>query len=202
MDAMREHMESLMQVVKESQASDAHNSPNVKLVQLTEKDNVEAYLVTFERIMGAHKIAEDRWAHYLAPQLTGKAQLAFAALPSADSAKYAAIKTAILARYDVNEESYRRRFRTTTRTKDETNWELAVRLMDLQSKWLRGCETVANVAEVIGLEQFLNTLPRDKRVWVSEKKPKTCVAAGELEDEYEQLRRTDPVLEDQKRRTT
>ena len=53
----------------------------VKLVPLSEKDDIEAYLVTFERVMEAHKVEKDRWAHYLAPQLTGKAQLVFAAVP-------------------------------------------------------------------------------------------------------------------------
>ena len=35
------------------------------------------------------------------------------------------------------------------------------------------------------MEQFLNTLPLEKRAWVSERKPTTCVQAGELADEYE-----------------
>lgn len=72
--------------------------------------------------------------------------------------------------------------------------------MDLQLKWLCEYKTVEEMAQVIGLEQFLNTLPRDKRVWVSEKKPKTCVAAGELADEYEQVRKVDHVQDEQGKR--
>ena len=41
----------------------------------------------------------------------------------------------------------------------------------------------------VGKEQFLNTLPTDKKLWVLERKPETCVQAGELADEYEQARR-------------
>ena len=41
---------------------------------------------------------------------------------------------------------------------------------------------------MIGIEQFLNTLPMEK-LWVMEKKPGTCIKAGELADEYEQARR-------------
>ena len=37
----------------------------------------------------------------------------------------------------------------------------------------------------IALEQFLNTLPLEKWAWVLDKKPNSCVAAGELADEYE-----------------
>lgn len=111
MDQMRTQMERLMKVVEDSKAASAVKSisgelSGVKLVPLSEKDDVEAYVVTFERIMEAHKVDKDRWAHYLAPQLTGRAQLAFAALPTADSGKYESIKAAILQRYDINEEAY------------------------------------------------------------------------------------------------
>ena len=169
---------------------------------LSEKDDTKAYLVTIERIMEAHKVDKGRWAHYLAPQLTGRAQLVFAALPTADSGKYESIKAAILQRYDINEEAYRRRFRTATRGAGETNREYAVKLMDLQRKWLKEYATsVEQVQEAIGLEQFLNSLPMEKRIWVYEKKPKTCVEAGELADQYEQVRKQEPVMELQRKPT-
>ena len=37
-------------------------------------------------------------------------------------------------------------------------------------------------------EQFLNTLSLEKRAWVRDKKPDTCIIAGELADEYELAR--------------
>ena len=42
---------------------------NVKLVPLMEKDNIEAYLVTFERITKGQNIGRASWSHYLAPSL-------------------------------------------------------------------------------------------------------------------------------------
>ena len=42
---------------------------------------------------------------------------------------------------------------------------------------------------MVGLEQFLKTLPLEERLWVQEKKPETCIQAGELVDEYEQISR-------------
>ena len=44
----------------------------VKLVPLNKKDDVEAYLVTFERIMAAHNISEDRWPHYFDTPVNGQ----------------------------------------------------------------------------------------------------------------------------------
>ena len=100
-----------MKLVEESRTTHASKpSQDLMGVKLVLKDDIEAYLVTFERIMGAHKVDKSSWPHYLAPQLTGRAQLAFTALPTIDSDNYEAIKAAVLTRYNINEEAYRRRF--------------------------------------------------------------------------------------------
>eukprot|EP00731_Ephydatia_muelleri_P011503 Em0006g397a len=108
---------------------------------------------------------------------------------SRDSGNYEKIKAAILILYGINDEEYRRRFRSERRKDGETNRELAVRLMEWQAKWLKECQTVEDVLNAVGKEQFLNTLPTDKKLWILERKPETCVKAGELADEYEQARR-------------
>ena len=79
---IRDNISGLMKIVEEQKsalASKGTTELSVKLVALTELDNIESYLhgVTFERIMTAHKVDKGRWPHYLAPQLTGKAQLAY-----------------------------------------------------------------------------------------------------------------------------
>ena len=80
-----------MKMVEDTQKSKAvspKREPSVKLVTLSDKDDIEAYLlVTFERVMTAQKIDIGCWSQYLAPQLTGKAQLAFAVLPAEESGK-------------------------------------------------------------------------------------------------------------------
>ena len=190
LEQMQAYMDNLAKLV-EGTAVQRSRGPEitVKLVPLNEKDDVEAYLITFERIMAAHNISKDRWSHYLTSQLTGKAQLAFAAISPSDSGNYEKIKAAILIRYGINDEEYRRRFRSERRKDGETNRELAVRLMEWQAKWLKECHTVEDVLNAVGKEQFLNTLPTDKKLWVLERKPETGVKAGELADEYEQARR-------------
>ena len=190
MATMQQHMESLLRVVSDTTArpSSVNRPVDVKLVPLTEKDDIEAYLVTFERIMAAHEITTNQWPYHLAPQLTGKAQLAFAALSSTEARDYDAIKVAILARHDINEEAYRRRFRSATKRRDETYCELSIHLVDLRNKWMRSCSSMEDVAELICLEQFYETLSVDMRTWVRDKKPRTCKQAGELADEYVQTR--------------
>ena len=121
----------------------------------------------------------------LAPQLTGRAQ---PAVSPGDVGDYNAVKIAILARYDINTEAYRRHFRTATRGREESFRELSIRLMDLQNKWLRECTTMAQMKEIVDLEQLLEALPIDMTAWMRDKKPKTSQEAGELADEYVQTR--------------
>ena len=56
----------------------------------------------------------------LAPQLTGKAQQAYAALDLDKTADYDQVKSAILKRYNVTEETYRTRLRAVSRGKQES----------------------------------------------------------------------------------
>ena len=166
--------------------------PQVKLVPLTEQDDIKAYLITFERIMQAYDISREQWTYYIVAQLTGKAQQAFAVLPMVESKDYDRVKAAILTRYSVSEETYQCRFCASTRSVGETNRELAMRLMDLQEKWFKIPSSVQEIKEVIGIEQFLITLPLEKRAWVKERKPDTCLKAGELADEYKIARNLEP----------
>ena len=62
--------------------------------------------------MEAYEITRGKWPVLLAPQLTGKAQQAYAALGSEDSKDFIKVKEAIFKCYDINEETYRHRFRT------------------------------------------------------------------------------------------
>ena len=70
------------------------------LSKLTKEDDIEAYLTTFEHLMKAYKIKEERWAFELAPQIVGKVQ-------QAETKDYTKLKKTIFQWFDINEESYR-----------------------------------------------------------------------------------------------
>lgn len=161
----------------------------VKLSKLTESDDIEAYLTTFERMMVANEVERNRWAFLLAPQLTGRAQQAYAATRTEDAGKYDELKTIILWWYDINEETYRQRFPSAKLEKGKTPRELATRLDDLASEWLRECGTVQEVRDVVVKEQLLGVLPEELRVWVRERKPASSAEAGQLAENYLQARR-------------
>lgn len=153
---------------------------------MSEGDDIKAFLAVFERVMTAQEILKERWAYMLAPQLTGKAQQAYATLSATNAGDYDAVKEAILIRYDISTETYRQRFRQAKQKTRETPRELATRLQDLAGKWLKDCSTVEAIREVILLEQ---PLPPDIRVWLRDRKPDTSVKAGQLAEDYLQARR-------------
>ena len=125
---------------------------DVKIVKLTEQDDIEAYLTTFERIMVAYEVPKERWTFKLAPQLVGKAQQAYAAMNPDEAQDYDQLKEAILLRYNINEESYRQKFWSTIKVQGEGNRELASRLRDLTDKWMQGCNSVEDVKDRIVME--------------------------------------------------
>ena len=61
--------------------------------------------------------------------------------------------------------------------------ELATRLDDLVKKWIADCDTVQVVAEKMVVEQLLNTMPRDLRIWLCEKQTTTGSETGKLADD-------------------
>ena len=106
----------------------------VVLTKFVEGDDVEAYLTTFERLMTIHRVDRTLWVVHLAPQLAGRAQQAYVALPSDTAGDYEEVKKAILRRYDISSETYRQRFRAERRKEQEAYSEHATRLQDLSKK--------------------------------------------------------------------
>ena len=186
---MDEKMEVVMRLVENVGKSKSNSGEGaVRVAKLTDDDDIEGYLTTFERQMAAYEIDEARWAFLLAPKLSGRAQQAYMAVDTTDAGDYRAIKKAILQRYDVNEESYRRKFHARRRKTEESYTNLATDLMDLGRRWLQDCKTLADALDKIAIEQLLSALPEEIRVWVREHKPETCAEAGHWADEYAQAR--------------
>ena len=97
-----------------------------------------------------HGIDETRWATWLVPQLSGKAREAYSALPVDNLSDYKVIKAAILARYKLNAEAYRQKFRTENKNKNENYSEWGVKVHHLLDKWVEtaGIEDTAGMKEL------------------------------------------------------
>ena len=191
---MKEQMEAMFKLVEKTTKGKASSGEAlVKVAKLTDSDDIEGYLLTLERQMADYEIDGSRWAFILTPQLTGRAQKAYIALASDAAGDYYTIKQVILTRYDINEETHRRKFRERAREKGESYAELATSLVDLANRWLEDCSSKSDVLEKITIEHFLSKTSEGVRIWVREHKPKTCAEAGNWADEF-QLARNDASL--------
>ena len=135
----------------------------------------------------AYRVPKDRWVFRVAPQLTGKAQQAYAAMVAENTGDYDQLKAAIFQRYSITE-TYHVRFQSVARAREESYTEMATRVMDLARKWTRKCADIDEVQEVIAVEQLLNSMPVGIQIWVRERKPKTVAEAGRLADDYTEAR--------------
>eukprot|EP00731_Ephydatia_muelleri_P002480 Em0001g2480a len=225
---MREQMEMLRKLVEDSRRTEETRTPagrvgkegEAKLVKLSEQDDIhsaKSHIVRGDRCLKDYgfRLSQARVdsaecfysnctnksiTRACSVYLTGKAQLAFAAMRAEDTGSYRCLIDAILRRYDISEETYRRRFREAVKKEEETVSELTVRLNDLLQKWTKECKTVEDIRDMMVQEQLLDALPRELKIWVAERKPmpKRSKETAELADNYLRARkhehRTEPSV--------
>ncbi|KAL6465843.1 hypothetical protein MHYP_G00259760 [Metynnis hypsauchen] len=161
-----------------------------KLQCLGEYDDIEHFLVTFERVAVACQWPIVDWAVRLAPLLTGKARAAYVAMDSAEALDYEKLKDAIMAKFNINRETYRVSFRTTEGKGEESPRELYVRLRDLYQRWVQPQKrTKEEIGEMIIMEQFFRLLSPDLQVWIKERDPKSASEAASFADVFVAARR-------------
>ena len=84
-------------IYRERLRIDADQEKDVRMERLTEGDDIVAYIMTFERLMLAYEVKKERWAFKLVPNLTGKAQQAYAGLSAVAAGNYEKLKEAIFS---------------------------------------------------------------------------------------------------------
>ena len=153
--------------------------PKPTLQKLGPEDDIEHFLSTFERIATQQGWPGEVWATQLAGLLTGKALAAYAGLSGEKAASYDEVKAAVLHRFDVNEETYRRRFRSDRKKAEESYQNWGSRLKDHFTQWTK--DQPMAVEELMVLDQFLYGVPEDLRVWLKERRPGSLQQAMKLQ---------------------
>ncbi|KAK7907616.1 hypothetical protein WMY93_016228 [Mugilogobius chulae] len=164
--------------------------PQPKLLPLTQEDDIEHFLITFERMARVSRWPEEEWAVRLVPLLTGKARNAYVLMDFADTEDYKKIKSAILAKYEITAETYRRRFRSLEIEPDETPRELYVRLKELFYRWVQPEKSnIRSISETLILEQFLRMVSPELEVFIREHNATTAEEAARLADVFTAARK-------------
>ncbi|KAJ8371920.1 hypothetical protein AAFF_G00298720 [Aldrovandia affinis] len=155
-------------------------------------EDMENYLLRFERMAKTWVWPEGQWACRLVPLLTGKALEAYTAMDEERSDVYRDLKEALLRKFDITPETYRLRFRSITASPGETPRE-TYDLKGLYRRWMHPeIHSKEEIGETVSLEQLLKVLPHDMRIWVKEHKPKDGVTAAKLAGQYHNAHRGTP----------
>ena len=103
---------------------------------IDEKDELDSYLLRFERYAENASLEKETWAIKLSALLTGRAMDIYTRMSDVDASEYDKLKKALLTRYNYTEDGYRKRFREATPETEETPDQFVIRLKNYLAKWL------------------------------------------------------------------
>ena len=158
-----------------------------RLVPKFEEANVDGYFAHFERTALNLGWPKESWSMLLQTVLTGKAQRAYATLPTENCADYDLVKAAVLKSFELVPEAYRQKFRTQRKTENQSYVEFLREKENALDKW---CDSkridgdAEKLRQLILAEEFLNCVPEEVRVHLSERKTNVTYEMAALADEY------------------
>ena len=115
------------------------------------KDELNSYLLRFERFATVNKWEKTDWATTHRALLTGRALEVYSRLSDEAAGDYDQLKQTLLNRCDLTEEGYRTKFRNAQPQPDECSGQFVTRLRNYLQKWVdmagggTGWENVRNL---------------------------------------------------------
>lgn len=127
-------------------------------------EDIENYLLRFERIAKTWRWPEREWPCCLVPLQSGKALEAYSEIDEERAHCYVDLKAALLAKFDISPETYRQQLRSTAVPPGENLTETCHRLRGLFRRWTRPVQhSKEAIGEAIILEQLLCVLQPEVR---------------------------------------
>ena len=151
------------------------------------QDDMDSYLLRFERLATAYGWEEKDFGLYLGTLLRGKALKVYTNLPKDVADDFDSLKNALLKAYAIDADTYRKKFRSAKVKDDENYTQLVVRLEQYLERWL----TLAKVekkydslCDFIVKDQILSNCPHDLRIFLKERDFDTSVKLAEAADRF------------------
>jgi len=122
------------------------------------KDNVDSYLRRFERYASLQGWPQAEWATYLSALLKGKALEVYSRMTEGESRSYDKLKTALLRKYQLTAEGFRKQFYSARKEKGETASQFVCRITGYLDRWIQLAEieqSFEGLKDLIVKEQFL-----------------------------------------------
>ncbi|XP_052763944.1 uncharacterized protein LOC128205922 [Mya arenaria] len=163
-----------------------------KLLSFNEtRDQMDSYLNRFERYASSHKWDKSTWALNLSALLKGKALDVYARLPCDHSLNYDVLKTALLKRFDLTEDGFRHKFRSSLPEYGETFLQFINRLSGYADRWNELSKTERTfeaVRDLLLREQILNICTKDLALFLREHVPRDVATMVTLADQFREAR--------------
>ncbi|KAK3785124.1 hypothetical protein RRG08_021924 [Elysia crispata] len=140
---------------------------------LDRKDDLDSWLLRFERFATTSGWPKESWCTPLSPLLTGRALEAFCHLSETEATDYDRVKEVLQKRYNLTEDGYRQRFRTCSPEEGENPSMFIVRLKTYLERWMKLAEapqTYEALRDLFVKEQFLDSSPADLSTYLRERR--------------------------------
>ena len=153
---------------------------SLRMVKLKDADDIESFLLAFERQMLTQGPAKNKWVTHLVPLLSGKALKAYTDLSETAAKGNGTVKETTLKYFNISVTTYHNRFKAARMEENESAQEFSTRLTE---KWSSACRNIDDIRQLILVDKFVLDLPPLVRSWLWNKKPQTS-ATAELYDDY------------------
>ncbi|XP_041082890.1 zinc finger protein 444-like [Polyodon spathula] len=164
-------------------------APKTLAQKVTVEDDLEAYLVAFERLDTTAAWPREYWASQLGPCLIGEAQTAYRVMTDDDAAQYNLVKQAILCHFNIMGETHRVRFQESRRPSNTRPRAVAQQLRNHMAQWLNlSQKTGVQMGEAIVMEQFCHVVGAETQAWIRRHNPTTLDQAMALAETFEDAR--------------
>ena len=140
------------------------------------KDEMDSYLLRFERYATAQKWEPDTWATGLSAQLQGKALDVYALMPKEDALNYDKLKVALLKRYELTEEGFKRFFKKCRPENGETFQQFTTRMKSYFTRMIDMAsieKSYEGLQDLILREQLTFICNRDLDLFLRQREPKS-----------------------------
>ena len=160
------------------------------------KDEMDSYLLRFERYATAQKWEPDTWATGLSALLQGKALDVYALMPKEDALNYDKLKVALLKRYELTEEGFKRKYKKCRPENGGTFQQFTTRMKSYFTRWIDMAsieKSYEGLQDLILREQLTFICNRDLELFLRKREPKSLEQASKLADQYKEARYVDIV---------
>nr|XP_034310606.1 uncharacterized protein LOC117680625 [Crassostrea gigas] len=186
----RSHMKPSVVTKEEKETSQVIKGPKLPPFE-DSKDNIDAYIQRFEIYATTQKWNKNTWGTHLSALLKGKALDVFARLSPETALDFNELKNALLKRFDMTEDGFRKKFRFSKPDGSETFMQFSTRLDSYLERWIQLSKTNKTFDDLKDLflrEQFLLCCSKELALFLKERIPTSIQDMARYADQFAEAR--------------